>query len=83
MKTYDYYDSPHGRMLLVASDEGLAGVYFDGQKYHPELEREWRRDARHAVLAQAKRELAEYFAGERKVFDTPLAPEGTAFQKSV
>ena len=83
MKTYDYYDSPHGRMLLVAGDDGLAGVYFDGQKYHPELEREWRRDARHAVLAQAKRELAEYFAGERKVFDTPLAPEGTAFQKSV
>jgi len=83
MKTYDYYDSPHGRMLLVAGDDGLAGVYFDGQKYHPELEREWRRDARHAVLAQAKRELAEYFAGERKVFDTPLAPEGTPFQKSV
>jgi methylated-DNA-[protein]-cysteine S-methyltransferase len=83
MKTYDYYDSPHGRMLLVAGGDGLAGVYFDGQKYHPELEREWRRDARHAVLAQAKRELAEYFAGERKVFDTPLAPEGTAFQKSV
>ena len=83
MKHYDTYDSPHGRMLLVAGDDGLAGVYFDGQKYHPELEREWRRDARHAVLAQAKRELAEYFAGERKVFDTPLAPEGTAFQKSV
>ena len=83
MKTYDFYDSPHGRMLLVANGEGLAGVYFDGQKYHPELEREWRRDARHAVLAQAKRELAEYFAGERKVFDTPLAPEGTPFQKAV
>jgi len=83
MKTYDYYDSPHGRMLLVASDDGLSGVYFDGQKYHPELEPGWRRDARHAVLAQAKRELAEYFAGERKVFDTPLAPEGTAFQKAV
>ena len=83
MRYYDFYDSPQGQMLLVADDEGLAGVYFDGQKYHPELEREWRRDARHAVLAQAKRELAEYFALGRKTFDTPLAPEGTPFQKSV
>ncbi len=83
MKHYDTYDSPHGRMLLVASDDGLSGVYFDGQKYHPELEPGWRRDAEHPVLAQAKRELAEYFAGERRTFDTPLAPECTAFQKSV
>jgi methylated-DNA-[protein]-cysteine S-methyltransferase len=83
MKHYDTYDSPHGRMLLVAGDDGLAGVYFDGQKYHPELAPGWRRDADHAVLAQAKRELAEYFALGRKTFDTPLAPEGTPFQKSV
>ena len=89
MKSYDYFDSPHGRMLLVAVDDGVAvgaglsGVYFDGQKYHPEIRTDWRRDAEHAVLAQAKRELAGYFAGERKVFDTPLAPEGTPFQKAV
>jgi len=83
MKRYDFYDSPHGRMLLVADGDGLAGVYFDGQKYHPELEPDWRRDADHALLAQAKRELAEYFALGRKTFDTPLAPAGTPFQKSV
>jgi methylated-DNA-[protein]-cysteine S-methyltransferase len=83
MKTYDTYDSPHGRMLLVAGDDGLAGVYFDGQKYPPEIRTDWRRDAGHPVLAQAKRELAEYFALARKTFDTPLAPEGTAFQQSV
>ena len=27
--------------------------------------------------------LREYFAGHRKQFDLPLAPQGTAFQKSV
>ena len=83
MKRYDFYDSPHGRMLLVASEEGVTGVYFDGQKYHPDLDPGWRRDAGHDVLARAKRELAEYFAGERTTFDTPLAPEGTPFQKAV
>jgi len=83
MRYYDFYDSPHGRMLLVGSDDGLTGVYFDGQKYHPQLEAGWRHDARHALLRQAKRELAEYFGGERKQFDTALAPDGTPFQRAV
>jgi len=44
---------------------------------------EWRRDARHAPLRQAKSELAEYFGGERERFETALAPVGTRFQRSV
>jgi len=83
MHYYDHYESPHGRMLLVASGEGLSGVYFDRQKYLPQVEQGWRRDARHAPLRQAKRELAEYFDGERKRFETALAPEGTPFQQAV
>jgi len=83
MRYYDFYDSPLGRMLLVANDKGLTGVYFEGQKYHPRLEAGWRRDARHAPLRQVKRELAEYFGGERRHFETALAPEGTPFQRAV
>jgi methylated-DNA-[protein]-cysteine S-methyltransferase len=83
MHYYDFYESPHGQMLLVAGDEGLSGVYFDGQKYLPQIAPNWRRDAHHATLRQAKRELAEYFGGERKRFDVPLAPDGTPFQHSV
>jgi methylated-DNA-[protein]-cysteine S-methyltransferase len=83
MHYYDYYESPHGRMLLVASGEGLSGVYFDGQKYLPQVDPDWRRDARHAPLRQAKQELSEYFGGERKRFETALAPEGTPFQQDV
>jgi methylated-DNA-[protein]-cysteine S-methyltransferase len=82
MKHYDFYESPQGRMLLVAQEDGLTGVYFDGQKYLPQLDAEWRRDAS-ATLVRAKRELAEYFGRERKRFDIPLAPEGTPFQKAV
>ena len=83
MRYYDLYESPQGRMLLVADGEGLAGVYFDGQKYLPQVEPDWRRDARHAPLRQAKQELSEYFGGERKRFETALAPEGTPFQQAV
>ena len=35
------------------------------------------------ILQEAEKQLAEYFAGIRKAFDLPLAPEGTDFQKSV
>ena len=35
------------------------------------------------VLAQAKRELCEYFAGARKTFTVPLNPTGTDFQRAV
>ncbi len=83
MHTYDYFTSPHGRMLLVADDKALAGVYFTGQKYLPRVEADWKRDAQHAPLRQAKRELKEYFSGRRKRFSVKLAPRGTPFQRSV
>jgi len=83
MRYYDLCESPYGQILLVANDEGLAGVYFDGQKYFPEPEKSWQRHVRHALLEQTKRELGEYFGGERRHFDTALAPEGTPFQRAV
>ena len=83
MEYYDFYDSPHGQMLLVASDEALAGVHFEGEKYYPRIEVVWKRDAQHPTLRRAKRELAEYFARERESFDLVLAPQGTNFQRAV
>ncbi len=83
MRYYDTYAGPHGRMLLVATEDGISGVYFNQQKYFPEKEKAWRRDPTHAPLKQAKRELAEYFAGKRTRFEVALAPEGTPFQRAV
>jgi methylated-DNA-[protein]-cysteine S-methyltransferase len=83
MYYYDYYQSPHGRMLLVADDEALTGVYFTGQKHQPRIEGGWLKDARHAPLRQAKQELAEYFAGKRTRFTVKVAPRGTPFQRAV
>ncbi|MFZ2503463.1 MAG: methylated-DNA--[protein]-cysteine S-methyltransferase [Nocardioides sp.] len=36
-----------------------------------------------ALLAEARRQLAAYFARELKEFDLPLQPDGTDFQRSV
>ncbi|HEX2830827.1 MAG TPA: methylated-DNA--[protein]-cysteine S-methyltransferase [Burkholderiales bacterium] len=83
MEYYDFYDSPHGQMLLTASDEGLSGVHFEGEKYYPQIAAAWKRDAQHPTLRQVKRELSEYFARERECFDLVLAPHGTNFQRTV
>jgi len=83
MFSYDYFASPQGRMLLVAEDKALTAVCFVGQKYAPRVEADWKRDGAHALLRQAKRELAEYFAGKRTRFSVKLAPHGTPFQRSV
>jgi methylated-DNA-[protein]-cysteine S-methyltransferase len=83
MHYYNYFESPYGRMLLVADDKALTGAYFAKQKYLPCIEADWKRDSRHAPLVRAKRELAEYFCGKRKSFSVRLAPRGTPFQRSV
>jgi methylated-DNA-[protein]-cysteine S-methyltransferase len=78
-----HYDSPLGRMLLAATDRGLAGVWFAGQRHGPDASG-WPEDAAHPVLAQAVGQLRAYFAGERTTFDLPLDLQaGTPFQQSV
>ena len=80
---FAYYQSPLGRMILVADGEALTTLFFVGQKYSPEPDRGWRENADSATLREAIRELCEYFAGERTMFEVPLAPQGTQFQREV
>jgi len=80
---YDFFESPMGRMMPVAKDEGLCALYFVDQKYYRAAGRDWIRAERNAILRDTAREMKEYFAGRRKVFDVPLAPEGTPFQHRV
>jgi methylated-DNA-[protein]-cysteine S-methyltransferase len=72
-----YAPSPVGDLLLVASEEGLVRVEFPPAHPPDNAPRDSRR------LASVLRQLAEYFAGDRKEFDVPLAPRGTPFQLEV
>lgn len=83
MHYYDFYESPMGRMLIVATDEGLSGLYFVDQKYYREVESDWVQAEKHPIVRQTAREMKEYFAGKRQVFEVPLAAEGTSFQAKV
>lgn len=74
-------DSPVGPLLLAADPRALTRVHFQGGPHPLTPPREWRRDA--ARFEGVMRELAEYFAGERRAFSVPLAMEGSDFQRSV
>lgn len=81
------YESPLGRMILAATDKGLAGLWFEGQRHLPSQLVEpivWPSAPDHPVLKKVARQLDEYFAGRRTDFDVPLdLAYGTAFQQSV
>ena len=77
------YKSPLGPMTLAATAQGLAGIWFDGQKHMPDISA-WPVQNDHPVLLQAQAELGEYFAGQRSHFDLPLdLDQGTEFQQQV
>ncbi|WP_312487376.1 methylated-DNA--[protein]-cysteine S-methyltransferase [Sphingomonas sp.] len=75
--------SPVGKLTLVASEQGLRAVLWAEERAGRVPLPERRDDPAHVVLAEAARQLTGYFAGERRVFDLPLDPVGTDFQKSV
>lgn len=80
---YDVYDSPIGRIYVIADEIGVRKVAM--------TEEEWETDAtelggveRNQDLCRvAIRQLDEYFRGERREFDVPLSIEGTEFRKRV
>ncbi|WHZ12839.1 MAG: Methylated-DNA--protein-cysteine methyltransferase [Burkholderiaceae bacterium] len=77
------FDGPLGRMIVAATTQGIAGVWFDDQRHLPDMNG-WREDALDPLLKRAVNELTEYFDGRRKQFDLPLdLYAGTAFQQSV
>jgi methylated-DNA-[protein]-cysteine S-methyltransferase len=83
MKLHRYVDSPLCRIVLTSDGDSLTGLYFEGQKYEPQLGSDWAEDATLPLFAMASDQLAEYFAGERSRFELPLAPVGTPFQQRV
>ncbi len=83
MTAYRYFEGPLGRMLLAAHPNGLAGVWFMGQRHYPSVGPDWRPAEGDPLLCQACEQLSDYFAGTRQRFDLPLDPAGTAFQKRV
>lgn len=79
---YCYLDTPIGTLLIAGDDEAVRRIEFPNHGKPGKPERDWNESARGPV-AEAVRQLKEYFAGKRTEFELPLAPEGTAFQRDV
>ena len=75
--------SPLGELLITSDGDALTGVRFERHAHAAPLSTHSRRDERAAPLAEAKRQLAAYFAGELRAFTLPLAPRGSEFQRKV
>jgi methylated-DNA-[protein]-cysteine S-methyltransferase len=75
-------DTPLGPLLLARTANGLAGVWFEGQKDHPgELAAPVVADD--PLLRAAAAQLSDYFGGRSERFDVPLDLHGTPFQVGV
>lgn len=81
MNAFTYIESPIGRLLLTSDGTALTGLYMEPHK--SQSTEGWVEDVTVAPLADAVRQLIEYFAGTRRDFDLPLRLQGTAFQQRV
>ncbi len=82
--------SPLGDLYALAHEDSLLLLdFYDScelqhkiwkieKRYHTQRESEFNANA---IITQLVLELWEYFAGTRKIFDIPLAVNGTSFQE--
>jgi AraC family transcriptional regulator of adaptative response/methylated-DNA-[protein]-cysteine methyltransferase len=88
--TLTWLETPLGPMVAGATPDAVCFLEFsDRRMLEGQLKALQRRfgatpvPGTNALLAKLETELAEYFAGERRDFDLPLAHPGTPFQESV
>lgn len=74
-------ESPIGDLTLVGTDLGLRGLFMPGHRPAPDETTFGERDD--DAFAEARAQLAAYFAGELDTFDVALDVHGTDFQRRV
>jgi methylated-DNA-[protein]-cysteine S-methyltransferase len=78
------YESPVGRLTLVAGAAGLQALLWPDDDPDrvlvPHAAPEPPEPRAVDALRRAASQLSEYFAGVRTTFDVPLDPQGTAFE---
>jgi methylated-DNA-[protein]-cysteine S-methyltransferase len=83
MFEFDYYKSPVGKLKLIASTKGLSGLLWEGELDERVLFGVLKENKQNKFILKAKKQLDEYFSGERKSFSIALDMKGTEFQKKV
>ncbi|KAB0624364.1 methylated-DNA--[protein]-cysteine S-methyltransferase [Acinetobacter gandensis] len=81
--SYQYLDSPVGQLQLVANETALVAVLWENEKPDRVCLASLVEDHKHPILLKTAKQLNEYFAGKRQIFDLPLDFSGTEFQQKV
>jgi len=75
------YQSPLGEIAISANDHGINALAFQRGSAPLAEPKEIKENKK--LFNKITAQLDEYFAGKRKSFDLPLAPEGTPFRQQV
>ena len=78
-----HYDSPLGKILLAADEEGMTGVWFEAQKYFAAKLPPEHEEGTMPVLGDACRWLDVYFSGREPDFTPKLHLIGSDFRQAV
>lgn len=78
---YDKLDTSYGSIILIGNQDGISRLMIDNGTKEVEIDKDWISDK--SLFTEAKKQLQEYFNGERTDFDLKLNPAGTNFQKKV
>lgn len=72
-----YYETNIGRLGIVENGRAITHIYFK------EIILQDVNIVETELLREVNNQIQEYFSGKRKIFDLPLAPQGTEFQQKV
>jgi methylated-DNA-[protein]-cysteine S-methyltransferase len=78
MKNIFYYKTELGNTAIEDNGKAITGLYLN-----LESDIENTRIYETPLIKEASRQLFEYLTGKRKIFDLPLAAQGTEFQQAV
>ncbi|MFQ5609399.1 MAG: methylated-DNA--[protein]-cysteine S-methyltransferase [Woeseiaceae bacterium] len=78
---YCYHDTPIGELLLAGDENALCMIGFPKGSMRRDPEADWIYNEK--PLADATKQLDEYFDGTRTTFELPLQLNGTEFQVQV
>src|SRR3546814_4757188 len=80
------FETPTGTVAVRETDDAITEVGWV-RDWKRDRKRDWTRDGASdeetPLLAEARRQILEYFDGRRRTFDLPLSPHGPAFQQAV
>ena len=86
--SFDRFSTPLGPMIVIGSDEGIYLLEFTDRRMLETELKQLQKKFKSVILPginkhinELKKQLTEYFEGNRKHFDVPLKTFGTEFQR--